>query len=153
MQRWKKLTSFGGGGGGSGSMPLRKKFEICASETLHFEHSGAKIRVFGQNTDIIKFQLFYSVTAHKYYIFRINSSCQLLWTIGCFSICFKSYKKWGNFQRDIEDITRLRGDTNFIFSCWKYLSRVCFAHSWEILSAREDKIRNPKRPCNALYIL
>ena len=27
-----------------------------------------------------------------------------------------------------------------------------FAHSWEILSAREDKIRIPKRPCTILYI-
>ena len=26
------------------------------------------------------------------------------------------------------------------------------AHSWEILSAREDKNRIPKRPCNILYI-
>ena len=29
---------------------------------------GAKIRVFKQNTDIIKFWLFYSVTAHEYSI-------------------------------------------------------------------------------------
>ena len=29
---------------------------------MHFQHSGAKIRVFEQNTDIIKFWLFYSVT-------------------------------------------------------------------------------------------
>ena len=35
---------------------------------MHFQHSGGKIRVFGQNTDIIKFWLFYSVTAHEYYI-------------------------------------------------------------------------------------
>ena len=34
------------------SGPLRK----------HFQHSGAKIRVFEENTDIIKFWLFYSVT-------------------------------------------------------------------------------------------
>ena len=27
-----------------------------------------------------------------------------------------------------------------------------FAHSWEILSAREDKIRIPKRPCTVLYM-
>ena len=36
------------------------------------------------------------------------------------------------------------GDTNFIFECWKYLSRVS---EEEILSALEDKIRIPKRPC------
>ena len=41
----------------------------------------------------------------------------------------------------------------FYLECWKYLSRVRFAHSWEILSAREDKIRIPKRPCNVLFIL
>ena len=28
-----------------------------------------------------------------------------------------------------------------------------FAHSWEILLAREDKIRITKRPCNVLFIL
>ena len=28
-----------------------------------------------------------------------------------------------------------------------------FAHSWEILSALEDKIRIPKRPCNVLIML
>ena len=44
-------------------------------------------------------------------------------------------------------------DTNFIFSCWKYLSRVSKANLWEILSAREDKIRIPKRPCIVLFIL
>ena len=32
---------------------------------IHFQHSGAKIRVFEQNTDIIKFWLFYSVTADE----------------------------------------------------------------------------------------
>ena len=58
-------------------------------------------------------------------------------------------------NNDIEDITWPLGDTNFIFSCWKYLSLVRLAHSWEILSALEDKICIPKRPCNVLllYIL
>ena len=28
---------------------------------IHFQHSGAKIRVFEENTDIVKFWLFYSV--------------------------------------------------------------------------------------------
>ena len=41
---------------------------------------------------------------------------------------------------------------NFIFSCWQYLSLVRFAHSWEILSALEDKIRIPAQPCNILYL-
>ena len=41
---------------------------------------------------------------------------------------------------------------NVISLCWKYLSLVRFAHSWEILSALEDKIRILTRPCNILYI-
>ena len=43
------------------------------------------------------------------------------------------------------------GDTNFIFSCWKYPSLMSFAHKWEILSALEHKIHIPARPCNILY--
>ena len=35
---------------------------------MNFQYSGAKIRVFGQNIDIIKFWLFYSETAHEYLI-------------------------------------------------------------------------------------
>ena len=42
-----------------------------------------------------------------------------------------------------EDITWLRGDTNFIFDCGQYLSQVSAANEWEILSAREDKICIP----------
>ena len=57
------------------------------------------------------------------------------------------------FSEEIEDITWPRGDTNFIFECWKCLSRVSEANEWEILSAREDRIRIPKRPCNVLFIL
>ena len=34
-----------------------------------------------------------------------------------------------------------------------YLSRVSEANELEILSAREDKIRIPKRPCNVLFII
>ena len=50
-----------------------------------------------------------------------------------------------------QNITWPLGDTNFIFSCWKYLSLVSAANEWEILSALEDKIRIPARPCNILY--
>ena len=53
----------------------------------------------------------------------------------------------------IKDISWPRGDTNFIFERWKYLSRVSEANEWEILSAREDKIRIPKRPWNVLFII
>ena len=42
---------------------------------MHFQHSGAKIRVFEQNANIIKFWLFYSVTL-------LN---------------------WGNLQREVGD--------------------------------------------------
>ena len=49
-----------------------------------------------------------------------------------------------------QNMTWPLGDTNFIFSCWKYLSLVRCAHS--SFSAREDKIRIPKRPYNILYI-
>ena len=35
---------------------------------MHFQHSGAKVRVFEQNTVIIKFWLFCAVTAHEYSI-------------------------------------------------------------------------------------
>ena len=34
---------------------------------------------------------------------------------------------------------------------WRYLSLVRFAYSWEMLSALEDKICIPARPCNILY--
>ena len=51
------------------------------------------------------------------------------------------------------NITWLLGDTNFIFSCWKYLSLVHFAHSWEILSALKDKICIPARPFNILCFI
>ena len=51
----------------------------------------------------------------------------------------------------VEDVIWPLGDTNFIFECWKYLSRVSslsVAHSWEILSALKDKICIPKWPRN-----
>ena len=35
---------------------------------MYFQHSGTKISVFEQNTNIIRFWLFYSVTAHEYSI-------------------------------------------------------------------------------------
>ena len=57
------------------------------------------------------------------------------------------------YEVNKEDIPWPRGDTNFIFECWKYLSRVSEANEWERLSAREDKIRIPKWPCNVLFIL
>jgi len=59
----------------------------------------------------------------------------------------------GNFISiyKIKNITWPLGDTDFVFSCWKYLSLVRFAHSWAILSPLKDKIRIPAWPCNILY--
>ena len=52
---------------------------------------------------------------------------------------------------DIEDITWPRGDTKFLFECWKIF------HEWvqrtsEIFSTWEEKFRISKRPCNVLLI-
>ena len=60
--------------------------------------------------------------------------------------------KFHQYLYNKQNITWLVGDTNFIFSCWKYLSLIRCAHSWEILSALEDKIRTPAWPCNILYV-
>ena len=43
------------------------------------------------------------------------------------------------------------GLTKAITESWK--AKVSEANEWEILSALEDKIRIPKRPCNVLFIL
>ena len=59
------------------------------------------------------------------------------------------YPNW--HAADIQNITWPRWDTNFILECWKHLSWLSEAN--EILSAREDKILIPKRPCNVLFIL
>ena len=40
--------------------PPPRKFLKSGSLRIHFQHSRAKIRVFEQNTDVIKFWLFYS---------------------------------------------------------------------------------------------
>ena len=51
---------------------------------------------------------------------------------------------------EIGDITRPRGSTNFI---WVLKVSLTSERSERvILSAREDKIRIPKRPCNVLFI-
>ena len=52
---------------------------------------------------------------------------------------------------DIEDITWSRGETKFLFECWKIF------HEWvqrtsEIFSTWEEKFRISKRPCNVLLI-
>ena len=62
--------SFGVGGEGKTcdkGATFWKNFEIWAF-WMHFPHSEAKMRVFEQNTYIMKFGLFYSLTAHAYSI-------------------------------------------------------------------------------------
>ena len=40
---------------------------------MHFHHPRTKIRVSERDTDIIKFWLFYSVTAHEYVVVQFFS--------------------------------------------------------------------------------
>ena len=62
LSTWQKLWSRWRG------KKLPAKAWVSGPPRMHFQHSGARIRVFEQNTDIIKFWLFYSVTAHEYFI-------------------------------------------------------------------------------------
>ena len=71
----------------------------------------------------------------------------------CFDLSHRRSTTVSLETRNSEDIIWPPGDTNFISECWKYFSRVSEAIKWEILSAREDKIRIPKRPCNDIFIL
>ena len=52
----------------------------------------------------------------------------------------------------IEDITWPRGDTKFLFECWKIFHSFA-ALTREIFSTREEKFRISKRPCNVLFII
>ena len=63
----------GGGGKNSdlGGMSFWKKNVKSGLLRMHFQHSRAKVRVFEQNTDIIKFWLFHAVIAHEYSIFKL----------------------------------------------------------------------------------
>ena len=49
---------------GSGGIPPGKILKSRPPK-MHFQHFGSKIRLFEQNTDIIKFWLFYLVTSHE----------------------------------------------------------------------------------------
>ena len=53
-------------------MPPRK-MKTSRLLKMHFHHPRTKIRVSEQNTDIIKFWLFYSVTAHEYVVVQFFS--------------------------------------------------------------------------------
>ena len=56
------------------------EFQLYLTCRIHFQHSGAKIRVFEENTDIIKFWLFCSVgsTWIIFYFYSFIRSCQLI---------------------------------------------------------------------------
>ena len=53
-------------------MPPRKMMTSRPLK-MHLHHPRTKIRVSEQNTDIIKFWLFYSVTAHEYVVVQFFS--------------------------------------------------------------------------------
>ena len=86
-------------------MPLPPPGKIVKSGPFitHFQHSGAKIREFEQNTDIIKFWLFYSVSAQEYsiiYLFLLANSYEPL--VNSVPVLnHVNYKNWGNFQRKV----------------------------------------------------
>ena len=85
-------------------------------------------------TTLMKHQtLFQLVTliVLKFFYWRFFKNCSLLQT----EMCIMEYKKTIVY---IEDIT------------WP---RRYYAHSWEILTALEDKFRIPKRSRNVLFIL
>ena len=52
---------------------------------MHFQHSGAKIRVFEENTDIIKFWLFYSVTLLNWCNLQREVGGKFMWNSWRFS--------------------------------------------------------------------
>ena len=54
--------------GGLGACSPRKILK-SGPHRMHFQHSGAKIRVFEQNTDVIKFWLFYSANIFLFIYF------------------------------------------------------------------------------------
>ena len=77
--------------------PPPGKFMKSRRLRIHFKHSGAKIRVFEQNTDILNFRFFFLsdsrwisffwVTAVPVFIYFLLPIATV-WTIGCFSVCF-----------------------------------------------------------------
>ena len=62
LSRWQKLWSRWRRKKLVVKSQVSGKFLKSGPLRMHFQHSGAKIRVFEQNTDIIKFWLFSSVT-------------------------------------------------------------------------------------------
>ena len=52
---------------------LPRKMMTSRPLKMHFHHPRTKIRVSERNTDIIKFWLFYSVTAHEYVVVQFFS--------------------------------------------------------------------------------
>ena len=65
-----------------------------------------------------------------------------------FAISFATFFNYfvvlnGDRSLCIEDITWPRGDTNFVFQSWKYLSWVSEANEWEILQHEKIKFVTP----------
>ena len=88
-------------------------------------------------------------------ISQLRESFPLRRAAGSFEISFTKKKSSCLLCRNFISIYKINrtlhrrlGIRIFIFKCWKYV----FPLSWEILSALEEKIGIPKRPCNILYI-
>jgi len=91
---------------------------------------------------LLKNHIFTARSEDTIFIFQVWGYCNK-WLFWLFR---KWIKKLCFMWKFHQNITWPPGDTDFIFSCWKYLSFV------SILSPLQDKISIPARPRNILYI-